>query len=162
MQTLIAEDLLLLLLDDAKGTLAASDKVQPLLGGALLLELALAGRVGVAERTSRWTSAKVAVTGTPPGEPLLDGFRAIVSDELAAVLSLFARIGLLASLQGILCAYGRNMYSLSRAGYYPQFLSLTGKRPTPWLPASSAFTNWESRGCGTRLVLFHTSGRLVQ
>ena len=55
MQTLIAEDLLLLLLDDAKGTLAASDKIQPLLGGALLLELALAGRVGVAERTSRWT-----------------------------------------------------------------------------------------------------------
>ena len=30
MQTLIAEDLLLLLLDDEKGTLAASDKVRPL------------------------------------------------------------------------------------------------------------------------------------
>ena len=62
------------------------------------------------------------------GEPLLDGFRAIVGDELAAVLALFALIGLLASLQGIMFAYGRNMYSLSRAGYYPKFLSLTGKR----------------------------------
>ena len=42
-------------------------------------------------------------------------------------------IGLLASLQGIMFAYGRNMYSLSRAGYYPKFLSLTGKRQTPWV-----------------------------
>jgi ethanolamine permease len=66
-------------------------------------------------------------------EPLLDGFRAIVGDELAAVLALFALIGLLASLQGIMFAYGRNMYSLSRAGYYPKFLSLTGKRATPWV-----------------------------
>lgn len=66
-------------------------------------------------------------------EPLLDGFRAIVGDELAAVLGIFALIGLLASLQGIMFAYGRNMYSLSRAGYYPQFLSVTGKNKTPWL-----------------------------
>ncbi len=71
-------------------------------------------------------------TGTA-GEPLLDGFRAIVGDGLAAVLALFALIGLLASLQGIMFAYGRNMYSLSRAGYYPKFLSLTGKRKTPWV-----------------------------
>ncbi len=66
-------------------------------------------------------------------EPLLDGFRAIVGDQLAAVLALFALVGLLASLQGIMFAYGRNMYSLSRAGYYPKFLSLTGKRQTPWV-----------------------------
>lgn len=71
-------------------------------------------------------------TGTA-GEPLLDGFRAIVGDELAALLALFALIGLLASLQGIMFAYGRNMYSLSRAGYYPKFLSLTGSRRTPWV-----------------------------
>jgi ethanolamine permease len=78
-----------------------------------------------------------AVTGsaalTAAGEPLLDGFRAFLPPELAAVLALFALIGLLASLQGIMFAYGRNMYSLSRAGYYPKFLSLTGKRQTPWI-----------------------------
>jgi ethanolamine permease len=81
-----------------------------------------------------------AVTGTAaittsPGldEPLLHGFRAILGEELAAVLALFALVGLLASLQGIMFAYGRNMYSLSRAGYYPKFLSLTGKRQTPWV-----------------------------
>ena len=67
------------------------------------------------------------------GEPLLEGFRATLGAELAAVLSAFALIGLLASLQGIMFAYGRNMYSLSRAGYYPKALSLTGKRQTPWL-----------------------------
>ncbi|MET0853400.1 MAG: amino acid permease [Microterricola sp.] len=72
------------------------------------------------------------VTGKA-GEPLLDGFRAIVGDGVAAVLALFALVGLLASLQGIMFAYGRNMYSLSRAGYYPKFLSLTGKRQTPWV-----------------------------
>lgn len=66
-------------------------------------------------------------------EPLLDGFRAIVGDQAAAALALFALIGLLASLQGIMFAYGRNMYSLSRAGYYPKFFSLTGKRQTPWV-----------------------------
>jgi ethanolamine permease len=66
-------------------------------------------------------------------EPLLDGFRAIVGDQGAAILALFALIGLLASLQGIMFAYGRNMYSLSRAGYYPKFFSLTGKRQTPYV-----------------------------
>jgi ethanolamine permease len=66
-------------------------------------------------------------------EPLLDGFRAFMPPELAGVLALFALIGLLASLQGIMFAYGRNMFSLSRAGYYPRFLSLTGKRQTPWV-----------------------------
>jgi ethanolamine permease len=68
------------------------------------------------------------------GEPILDVFRAIIPNaQIAAVLSAFALVGLLASLQGIMFAAGRNMYSLSRAGYYPKFLSLTGKRQTPWV-----------------------------
>jgi ethanolamine permease len=78
-----------------------------------------------------------AVTGASAlgdsGEPLLDGFRAILpNSDVAAVLSAFALIGLLASLQGIMYAYGRNIYSLSRAGYYPKALSVTGSRKTPW------------------------------
>jgi ethanolamine permease len=65
-------------------------------------------------------------------EPLLDGFRAILqNNQLAAALGLLALIGLFASLQGIMFAYGRNMYSLSRAGYYPRFLSVTNKQKTP-------------------------------
>lgn len=69
----------------------------------------------------------------PSTEPLLEGFRAIIPDDIAAILSAFALVGLLASVQGIMFAYGRNMYSLSRAGYYPKFLSLTGARQTPYL-----------------------------
>jgi ethanolamine permease len=65
------------------------------------------------------------------GEPLLDGFRAMVGDQLAALLGIMALVGLFASLQGIMFAYARNMYSLSRAGYYPKFLSVTNSRKTP-------------------------------
>jgi hypothetical protein len=93
MQTLIAEDLLLLLLDDEKGTLAASDKVQPLMGGALLLELALAGRVEVAEKTRVWSAAKVAVTGTPLGEPVLDEALATVAEKPRSAQDLVNRLG---------------------------------------------------------------------
>ena len=65
------------------------------------------------------------------GQPLLDGFDLMVPKGLAGLLAIFALIGLLASLQGIMFAYGRNLYSLSRAGYYPKALSITGKRQTP-------------------------------
>lgn len=68
------------------------------------------------------------------GEPILDGFRAIFPDSnIAALLSLMALAGLIASFQGIMFAAGRNVYSLSRAGYYPKFLSLTGARKTPYV-----------------------------
>ena len=65
------------------------------------------------------------------GQPLVDGFAKMVPKGLDGVFAIFALIGLLASLQGIMYAYGRNLYSLSRAGYYPKFLSVTGKRQTP-------------------------------
>ena len=71
--------------------------------------------------------------GGSAAEPLLDGFRKMVPPTWAAVLGLFALLGLLASLQGIMFAYGRNMYSLSRAGYYPKSLSVTGKNQTPYM-----------------------------
>ncbi len=65
------------------------------------------------------------------GEPLLDGFRVMVGDQLAALFGLIALIGLLASLQGIMFAYARNMFSLSRAGYYPRGLSVTNSKNVP-------------------------------
>jgi ethanolamine permease len=66
------------------------------------------------------------------GEPLLDGFRAIYGESVAKLLSLVAVVGLVASFHTIIFAYGRQIYSLSRAGYFPRWLSLThGKRHTP-------------------------------
>jgi ethanolamine permease len=58
-------------------------------------------------------------------EPLLDGFRAIYGGTAAKVLALLAVVGLIASLHTIIYAMGRQIYSLSRAGYIPRPLSLT-------------------------------------
>jgi ethanolamine permease len=67
------------------------------------------------------------------GTPLFDGFIGIFGSGFAAeILALFGLIGLIASFFTIIYAYGRNTYSLSRAGYFPKFLSVThGKRNTP-------------------------------
>lgn len=62
------------------------------------------------------------------GEPLLDGFRATFGGGLAKTLALVACIGLVASFHTILFAKGRQIYSLSRAGYFPRFLSITHPR----------------------------------
>jgi ethanolamine permease len=69
------------------------------------------------------------------GEPLLDGFRVVLGSETnAAILGLFALTGLIASFHTIIYAYGRNIYSLSRAGYFPHWMSVThGKRKTPYV-----------------------------
>ena len=65
-------------------------------------------------------------------EPLLDGFRVIYGADIAKLLALFAVIGLIASFHTIIFAYGRQIYSLSRAGYYPAVMSIThGSRKTP-------------------------------
>ncbi len=66
------------------------------------------------------------------GEPLLDGFRAIYGTELANLLAAVAVIGLVASFHAIIFAFGRQIYSVSRAGYFPSALSVThGTRKTP-------------------------------
>ena len=59
------------------------------------------------------------------GEPLLDGFRAIYGGAAAKVLAFVAVIGLIASFHTIIYAKGRQIYSLSRAGYFPTNLSVT-------------------------------------
>lgn len=67
------------------------------------------------------------------GAPLLDGFKTIFGDGIGArFLALIAVAGLIASFHTIIFAFGRQVYSLSRAGYFPRFLSLThSKRKTP-------------------------------
>lgn len=65
-------------------------------------------------------------------EPLLDGFRALYGEGVAKLLSLVAVIGLVASFHAIIFAKGRQIYSLSRAGYFMPFLSMThATRKTP-------------------------------
>ncbi len=66
-------------------------------------------------------------------EPLFLGFKTIFGEGIgASLLALVAVAGLVASFHTIIYAYGRNIYSLSRAGYFPQWLSVThARRKTP-------------------------------
>ena len=59
-------------------------------------------------------------------EPLFAGFQTIFGAGIGArLLALLAVAGLAASFHTIIFAYGRQIYSLSRAGYFPRWLSLT-------------------------------------
>ncbi len=58
-------------------------------------------------------------------EPLLDGFKAVYGDIGVTVLGIMALTGLIASFHTILFAQGRQVFSLSRAGYFPSALSVT-------------------------------------
>ena len=66
-------------------------------------------------------------------EPLFLGFVTIFGSGIGSkLLALIAVAGLVASFHTIIYAYGRNIYSLSRAGYFPHWLSVThAKRKTP-------------------------------
>ncbi len=79
--------------------------------------------------------------GLPPGvealgrsdEPLFESLRAIFGDGIGTrALALVAVAGLVASFHTIVFAYGRQIYSMSRAGYFPRWLSVThSRRQTP-------------------------------
>jgi ethanolamine permease len=80
-------------------------------------------------------------SGIPPGaraigssfEPLIQGFRTIFGPGFSeSVLSLMMLVGMLAGFHAIMFAYGRNIYALGRAGYFPHWMSLTHpRRKTP-------------------------------
>ena len=74
-------------------------------------------------------AAAVAVSN----EPLFLGFVAAYGNSASSkVLAVVACIGLVASFHTIIFAYGRQIYSLSRAGYFPVWLSKThSERKTP-------------------------------
>ncbi len=67
-------------------------------------------------------------------EPLFLGFKAIFGAGIGTrILALLAVAGLVASFHTIIFAYGRQIFSLARAGYFPRWLSLThGTRHTPY------------------------------
>jgi len=66
-------------------------------------------------------------------EPLFLAFQTIFGEGIgASLLALVAVAGLIASFHTIIYAYGRNIYSLSRAGYFPKWMSVTHPvRKTP-------------------------------
>jgi ethanolamine permease len=89
------------------------------------------------------------------GEPLLDGFRAIFGGAGATALGLIALSGLIASFHAILFAQGRQIFSLSRAGYFPSALSVTQKTfKTPHI----AMLVGSALGLGIMMILWTVLG----
>lgn len=67
--------------------------------------------------------------------PLPAAIRAAYGENstLASFVNYAGLAGLVASFFSIIYAYSRQLFALSRAGYLPRFLSLTGSRKTPWV-----------------------------
>lgn len=90
---LIAEDLLLLLLDDESGKVRGSDTIETVLGGAVLAELAILGAVTIGERPSRWRAPKVSAGEVVPEDRVLADAREIVAEKSRAPQDLVNRLG---------------------------------------------------------------------
>jgi ethanolamine permease len=87
--------------------------------------------------------------------PLLDGFNVTFgAGAVAKLLALLATIGLIASFHTIIYAYGRQIYSLARAGYYLPFMSLTNSRKVPHM----ALLAGTALGLATMMILWFTTG----
>lgn len=67
--------------------------------------------------------------------PLPEAVRSIYANNsvLATFVNWAGLAGLVASFFSIIFAYSRQLFALSRAGYLPRFLSLTGSKKTPYL-----------------------------
>ncbi|MBP2078445.1 ethanolamine permease [Oceanobacillus polygoni] len=84
---------------------------------------------------------------------------------LISVLSVVGLFGMLSSLAGAILAYSRQTFALSRAGYFPKFLSkLNEKRRTPYMailvPGAMGFV-FVLMFNPDRLILIATFGALV-
>jgi len=95
-----------------------------------------------------------AFTLATSGEPLLDGFRVLYGSGWAKLLALLAVIGLIASFHTIIYAYGRQIYSLARAGYYLPFMSLTNGKKVPHM----ALYIGSALGFATMMILWYVLG----
>ncbi|RXJ81694.1 ethanolamine permease [Arcobacter sp. F2176] len=63
--------------------------------------------------------------------PLVDALNVNGNTTLATIVNVLGLAGLIASFFSIIYGYSRLVFALSRAGYLPQFLSLTSKKKTP-------------------------------
>ena len=93
--TLLAEDVLLLLLDDVKGTVSPWGNTDAVLGGAVLAELAILGLVTVDEKKSIWRTAKVHATSTAPADldPVLAEALITIAEKDRKASTLVTKIG---------------------------------------------------------------------
>ena len=111
----------------------AADMPKGLIGGMITL-IVSATLVMILNASIGGGTMRGAFSLATSSEPILDGFRTLYGPGTAKLLASFAVVGLIASFHTIIFAYARQIYSLSRAGYYPRFMSLTGaRRKTPYV-----------------------------
>jgi ethanolamine permease len=71
------------------------------------------------------------------GNPLVEALEAPLAfdgqNAVSAFVNVVGLLGLIASFFSIIYAYSRQTFALSRAGYLPKILSITGKQKTPVL-----------------------------
>ncbi|MEV0379490.1 GPP34 family phosphoprotein [Nonomuraea sp. NPDC050643] len=92
--TLIIEDLMLLMLDDATGAVAGAGTLHYTLGGALLVELALRGRIETDGGRAGLNGPKVLAIGDGPlPDPLLQSAYDKVAERPQGVQTLLLAIG---------------------------------------------------------------------
>ncbi|MEX5302391.1 ethanolamine permease [Kocuria sabuli] len=99
--------------------------------------------------------------------PLPEAIRTVAGDDsvMADIVNYAGLAGLVASFFSIMFAYSRQLFALSRAGYLPRWLSLTGKRRTPWValvvPGTIGFVLAAVTGDGGLLINIAVFGATV-
>ncbi|WP_017591025.1 ethanolamine permease [Nocardiopsis potens] len=87
------------------------------------------------------------------------------SAVIADIVNYVGLAGLVASFFSIIYAYSRQLFALSRAGYLPRWLSLTGRRKTPYtaliVPGTIGFALAAAVGDGDRLINIAVFGATV-
>lgn len=102
MQTLIAEDLLLLLLDDESGRFTSANH-RPALAGAVLAELAADGAIELDQRGGLWKRTTVSLDDAHVvADPLLRGFADRIGEKPRSPQDIVNRIG--ADVEEALCS----------------------------------------------------------
>ncbi|MEU9955056.1 GPP34 family phosphoprotein [Streptomyces sp. NPDC050982] len=93
-ETLLVEDLMLLLMDDKSGAIAGAGTLYYTLGGAVLVELVLDGHVTVEENDKGLNGLKVhAVSGEPLSDPVLRTAQEKIADRVRGAQTLLIEIG---------------------------------------------------------------------
>ncbi|WP_432544270.1 ethanolamine permease [Kineococcus sp. SYSU DK002] len=101
------------------------------------------------------------------GNPLPEAVRTAYGEDnlLATVVNWVGLAGLVASFFSIVYAYSRQLFALSRAGYLPRWMSVTGRRKTPYLalivPATVGFALAATTGNGALLINIAVFGATV-
>ncbi len=72
------------------------------------------------------------LAGNAPA-PLVDALNAVGEYNIAMFVNYVGLAGLIASFFATIFSGSRQMFALSRAGYLPKFLSVTGSRKTPYV-----------------------------